>query len=56
MGLDALAALLIYIAIWLEGNKKEDTGSSLDNFGIKILQAVLTGIAFILEKLNPFIW
>tara|TARA_R110000772_G_scaffold50518_2_gene116102 strand:+ start:3636 stop:3806 length:171 start_codon:yes stop_codon:yes gene_type:complete len=56
MGLDAIAALLIYLVIWLESKKSEDTGSSLDNFGIRIIQVVLTGSAFILEKLNPFVW
>jgi len=53
MGTDIIAILLIWIAIRVESKKKEDTGSSLDNFGWLGLQAILCGIALILAKLNP---
>jgi hypothetical protein len=56
MILDSVAALLIYAAIYAQKKKKEDTGSSLDNFGWSLLQAVLVGIAAIILKSNPFIW
>lgn len=54
MLLDVIAALLMWIAIRVEPRKKENTGSSLDNFGLAVLQGALVAAAFIIMKSNPF--
>lgn len=56
MGLDFISALLIWGAILIQSKKKRESASSLDDFGITIIQAIAVASALIIAKTNPFIW